>query len=144
LRGAKNAKNEDDDDDEGQSGRATPVSRVSKRDGSQSQISDGRGASASAIQPDLPQLVESSRSHQEFYELLTTCYIPMETWYTRTIIDKVFVSAHINSAPQTKVFYRLTDYPLQTFRNHPSLLQHQMMYFTSSRQYIRGFCLRAR
>ncbi|KAJ8590363.1 COG4-domain-containing protein [Rhizopogon salebrosus TDB-379] len=87
--------NEDDDDDEGQSGRVTPVSRVSKRDGSQSQISDGRGASASAIQPNLPQLVESSRSHQEFDELLTTCYIPMETWYTRTIIDK----AHRLSTP---------------------------------------------
>ncbi|OAX40804.1 COG4-domain-containing protein [Rhizopogon vinicolor AM-OR11-026] len=86
---------EDEDDDEGQSGRVTPVSRASKRDGSQSHISDGQGALGSDIQPDLLQLVESSRSHQEFDELLTSCYVPMETWYTRTIIDK----AHRLSTP---------------------------------------------
>lgn len=91
----KNAKDEDDEDDaEDQSGPVTPVSRVPKRNRSQSQIGDGQGASGSAIQPDdLLQLVESSRSHQEFVDLLTTCYVPMETWYTRTIIDKVRVLA---------------------------------------------------
>lgn len=34
-------------------------------------------------------LIESTRSHQLFEDLLTTYYIPLEIWYTRTIIDKV-------------------------------------------------------
>jgi len=95
---AKYAEDDDDEDDVvGQSGRVTPVSRGPDRDGLQSQIIDGLNAWSTAIQPDLLQLVESSRSHQEFDELLMTCYVPMETWYTRTIIDKVSVPAHINT-----------------------------------------------
>ncbi|KAG1754196.1 COG4-domain-containing protein [Suillus lakei] len=78
-----------------QSGRVTPVSRGPNHEGLQPQISDGLSAWGSGIQPDLLQLVESSRSHQDFDELLMACYVPMETWYTRTIIDK----AHRLSTP---------------------------------------------
>jgi len=81
--------NEDVEGDvDGQSVPITPVAQVFKRE---SQSSDGRDASASAIQSDLLRLLESSHSHREFDELLATCYVPMETWYTRTIVDKVFV-----------------------------------------------------
>ncbi|KIY70035.1 COG4-domain-containing protein [Cylindrobasidium torrendii FP15055 ss-10] len=39
--------------------------------------------------PSLPPLfMESTKSHALFEELLSKYYIPMETWYTRTIIDK--------------------------------------------------------
>ncbi|KAK0197415.1 COG4 transport protein-domain-containing protein [Armillaria mellea] len=39
--------------------------------------------------------LESTKSHRLFEDLLTTYYIPMEMWYTRTIIDK----AHRLSSP---------------------------------------------
>lgn len=93
---AYNAKDEDVEED-AQSGRVTPVSRGSDHEGHQSQIDNNLNAWGSGIQPDLLQLVESSRSHQEFDELLVTYYVPMETWYMRTIIDKVFVLAHIRT-----------------------------------------------
>ncbi|KIK45917.1 hypothetical protein CY34DRAFT_22317 [Suillus luteus UH-Slu-Lm8-n1] len=70
----------------------------------QSQMNDHLNAWGSGIQSDLLQLVESSRSHQEFDELLITYYVPMETWYMRTIIDK----AHRLSSPD------LTQSPVTT------------------------------
>ncbi|KAK0502966.1 COG4 transport protein-domain-containing protein [Armillaria luteobubalina] len=39
--------------------------------------------------------LESTKSHRLFEDLLTTYYIPMEMWYTRTIMDK----AHRLSSP---------------------------------------------
>ncbi|KAG2747471.1 COG4-domain-containing protein [Suillus brevipes Sb2] len=70
----------------------------------QTQMNDDLNAWGSGIQSDLLQLVESSRSHQEFDELLITYYVPMETWYMRTIIDK----AHRLSSPD------LTQSPVTT------------------------------
>ncbi|KAG2149193.1 COG4-domain-containing protein [Suillus clintonianus] len=81
---------DEDVEEDTQSGRVTPVSRgLNHHEGLKSQISEDMN------QPGLLQLLESSRSHQEFDELLLTCYVPMETWYTRTIIDK----AHRLSTP---------------------------------------------
>jgi hypothetical protein len=91
-----NAKDEDVEEDT-HSGRITPVSRGPIHEGHQSRVNDDLNAWGSGIQSDLLQLVESSRSHQEFDELLITYYVPMETWYMRTIIDKVFVFAHIGT-----------------------------------------------
>ncbi|KAG2133999.1 COG4-domain-containing protein [Suillus cothurnatus] len=73
----------------------TQSGRGPNHEGHQSHIDDDPDAWDSGIQPDLLQLVESSRSHQEFDELLVSYYVPMETWYTRTIIDK----AHRLSCP---------------------------------------------
>lgn len=36
-----------------------------------------------------PLFMESTTSHGLFEQLLATYYIPMEIWYTRTVIDKV-------------------------------------------------------
>lgn len=96
-REAYNAKDGDIEEDT-QSGRVTPVLRGPNHEGHQSHIDDDPDAWDSGIQPDLLQLVESSRSHQEFDELLVSYYVPMETWYTRTIIDKVFVLVRINTS----------------------------------------------
>ncbi|KAI0075820.1 COG4-domain-containing protein [Panus rudis PR-1116 ss-1] len=45
--------------------------------------------------PEVLQAVESSTSRKLFEDLLSTYYIPLEVWYTRTIIDK----AHRLSSP---------------------------------------------
>ncbi|KAG1903982.1 COG4-domain-containing protein [Suillus fuscotomentosus] len=82
---------DEDVEEDAQSGRVTP----SDHEGYQSQIDNNLNAWGSGIQPDLLQLVESTRSHQEFDELLATYYVPMETWYMRIIIDK----AHRLSSP---------------------------------------------
>jgi len=34
-------------------------------------------------------LIESTACHRLFEDVLTTYYLPLELWYTRTIIDKV-------------------------------------------------------
>lgn len=34
-------------------------------------------------------LLDATSSQKEFEDLLSSCYIPMEIWYIRTIIDKV-------------------------------------------------------
>jgi hypothetical protein len=34
-------------------------------------------------------LLDATSSQREFEDLLSSCYIPMEIWYIRTIIDKV-------------------------------------------------------
>ena len=34
-------------------------------------------------------LLDATSSQREFEALLSSCYIPMEIWYIRTIIDKV-------------------------------------------------------
>ncbi|KAG2066119.1 COG4-domain-containing protein [Suillus decipiens] len=86
---------DEDVEEDIQSGRVTPVARRPNNEGHQLQINDDLNARGSGIQPDLLQLVESSHSHQEFDELLMTYYVPMETWYMRTIIDK----AHRLSSP---------------------------------------------
>lgn len=95
---------DEDVEEDTHSGRITPVSRGPIHEGHQSQMNDDLNAWGSGIQSDLLQLVESSRSHQEFDELLITYYVPMETWYMRTIIDK----AHRLSSPD------LTQSPVTT------------------------------
>ncbi len=42
--------------------------------------------------------LESTKSHHLFEDLLTTYYIPMEMWYTRTIIDKVRLCFAVQAA----------------------------------------------
>ncbi|KAG7092221.1 hypothetical protein E1B28_008588 [Marasmius oreades] len=42
-------------------------------------------------------LVESTPSQVRFEHLLTTCYIPMEVWYIRTIIDKAHRMSSLDS-----------------------------------------------
>lgn len=86
---------DEDVEEDIQSGRIAPVSRGLNHEGHQSQTNDDLNVWGSDIQPDLLQLVESSSSHQEFDELLMNYYVPMETWYMRTIIDK----AHRLSSP---------------------------------------------
>ncbi|KAG2143873.1 oligomeric Golgi complex, subunit 4 [Suillus cothurnatus] len=81
-----------------QSSQVTPVLRGPNHEGHQSHVDDDPDAQDSGIQPDLLQLVESSHSHQEFNELLVSYYVPMETQYICTIIDKVFVLVHINTS----------------------------------------------
>ena len=39
--------------------------------------------------PEEFQIIESSQSREFFQMLLETYYIPLEIWYTRTIIEKV-------------------------------------------------------
>ena len=39
--------------------------------------------------PEEFQIIESSQSRELFQALLETYYIPLEIWYTRSIIDKV-------------------------------------------------------
>jgi len=39
--------------------------------------------------PEEFQIIESSQSRELFQTLLETYYIPLEIWYTRSIIDKV-------------------------------------------------------
>ena len=34
-------------------------------------------------------LLDATSSQKEFGDLLSSCYIPMEIWYIRAIIDKV-------------------------------------------------------
>lgn len=40
---------------------------------------------------DDPLLLRTTMSHQIFEDLINTYYIPLDVWYTRTIIDKVRV-----------------------------------------------------
>ena len=44
---------------------------------------------ASDVLPEVLQAVEASSSRQLFDTLLTKYYLPLESWYTRTIVDKV-------------------------------------------------------
>ncbi|KAF8448083.1 COG4 transport protein-domain-containing protein [Boletus edulis BED1] len=57
-----------------------------------------RPASVSSIRSPLPlepvALLDATASQREFEDLLSTCYIPMEIWYIRTIIDKAL---HLSS-----------------------------------------------
>jgi len=39
--------------------------------------------------PEEFQIIESSQSRELFRALLETYYLPLEIWYTRSIIDKV-------------------------------------------------------
>jgi len=39
--------------------------------------------------PEEFQIIESSQSRELFQTLLETYYIPLEIWYTKSIIDKV-------------------------------------------------------
>ncbi len=41
------------------------------------------------------QAVGGSASHQLFDQILETYYVPLELWYTRTIIDKVWTLSEI-------------------------------------------------
>ena len=41
------------------------------------------------VLPEVLQAVEASSSRQLFDTLLTKYYLPLESWYTRTIVDKV-------------------------------------------------------
>lgn len=51
------------------------------------------GFSSVHVGPPLPMgtvvLLDATSSQREFEDLLSSCYIPMEIWYIRTIIDKV-------------------------------------------------------
>ncbi|KAK0483336.1 COG4 transport protein-domain-containing protein [Armillaria novae-zelandiae] len=62
---------------------------------SESMTEDSSSESAE-VAMETPKLsLESTKSHHLFEDLLTTYYIPMEMWYTRTIMDK----AHRLSSP---------------------------------------------
>ncbi|KAH7921493.1 COG4-domain-containing protein [Leucogyrophana mollusca] len=49
------------------------------------------------------QLVEATASHEEFEDLLASCYVPLEVWYTRAIIDKALClsSPDLSQSPVT-------------------------------------------
>lgn len=47
--------------------------------------------------PEVLQAVEAAASRQLFEDTLNTYYIPLEIWYTRTIIDKVRHPAFLRS-----------------------------------------------
>ncbi|KAF9232006.1 COG4 transport protein-domain-containing protein [Melanogaster broomeanus] len=57
------------------------------------------------------ELLDSTSSQKEFEDLLTSCYIPMEIWYTRTIIDK----AHSLSKPDLSQTPYMTTTPDDAF-----------------------------
>ncbi|CAL1703811.1 unnamed protein product [Somion occarium] len=61
--------------------------------------------------PEVLQAVESSSSRRLFEDLLTTYYVPLEVWYTRTIIDK----AHRLSTPDLTQFPIITTTPDDAF-----------------------------
>lgn len=44
-------------------------------------------------------LLDATSSQREFEDLLSSCYIPLEIWYIRTIIDKVRLR------PGSEMFY---------------------------------------
>lgn len=50
-------------------------------------FSNPRNCSLLPIDPVV--LLDATSSQREFEDLLSSCYIPMEIWYIRTIIDKV-------------------------------------------------------
>jgi len=73
-----------------------------------------RGDSRVISFPDEIRSLESSASHRLFEDLLTSYYVPLEVWYTRTIIDKAhrLSNADISQSPITTttpddVFYVL-------------------------------------
>lgn len=43
------------------------------------------------------QAVGGSASHQLFDQILETYYVPLELWYTRTIIDKVWILSEVST-----------------------------------------------
>ena len=49
-------------------------------------LDDGAVRISSTVEP---HIAEKTASQALFKELMTTYYIPLETWYTRTTIDKV-------------------------------------------------------
>ncbi|KAF8919450.1 COG4 transport protein-domain-containing protein [Mucidula mucida] len=58
--------------------------------------------------------MESTQSHTLFEQLLTTYYVPMEIWYTRTVVDKAhrlsntdFTQSPISTTTPDDVFYVL-------------------------------------
>ncbi|KAF9228537.1 COG4-domain-containing protein [Gyrodon lividus] len=57
------------------------------------------------------ELLDTTSSQRDFEELLTSCYIPMEIWYTRTIIDK----AHRLSSPDLSQTPFITTTPDDAF-----------------------------
>ncbi|KAF8835442.1 COG4-domain-containing protein [Paxillus ammoniavirescens] len=57
------------------------------------------------------ELLDATSSQREFEELLTSCYTPMEIWYTRTIIDK----AHRLSSPDLSQTPPITTTPDDAF-----------------------------
>jgi conserved oligomeric Golgi complex subunit 4 len=60
-------------------------------------IHPSNSATSPVFEPREILLIESTASHQLFENLLTTYYLPLELWYTRTTIDKV--SSHAPSSP---------------------------------------------
>ena len=68
--------------------------------------------------PKIPEefrVIESSQSRELFQTLLETYYIPLEIWYTRSIIDKVIPRSTRGLLVLTDG--RPTDSPAMTFRN---------------------------
>ncbi|KIM48961.1 hypothetical protein M413DRAFT_59758 [Hebeloma cylindrosporum] len=64
--------------------------------------------------PEESDIVANTESHTIFEHLVTTYYIPLEIWYTRTIVDKAhrlstpdFLQPHITTTTPDDVFYIL-------------------------------------